>query len=54
MSDITEAEAALLMLEMKLQIMEIGLRSLNSIIEECATALADVEKSVEAIYGSSN
>jgi len=54
MSDITEAEAALLMLEMKLQIMEIGLKTINSIIEECVASLADVEKSVEAIYGSDN
>ncbi len=54
MSDITEAEAALLMLELKLQVMEIGLKSLNSIIEECAVAVADIEKTVGEIYGSDN
>ena len=54
MSDISETDAALLMLELKLQVMEIGLKSLNSIIEECAAAVADIEKTVGEIYGSGN
>ncbi len=54
MNDITEEEAALLMLELKLQVMEIGLRSLNTIIEECAKSVADIEKTIEELYGSDN
>jgi hypothetical protein len=52
--DISETEQILLMLEMKLQVMEIGLRSLNKIIDECARSLDDVESAVKEIYGSDN
>jgi hypothetical protein len=54
MKDISETEAAVLMLDMKLQIMEIGLKSLSKIIDECAASLDDVEKAVKEIYGSDN
>ena len=52
MNNLTETEAAYLMLEMKLQVMEIGLKSLNTILDECAKSLDDVEKAVKEIYGS--
>jgi hypothetical protein len=52
MKDISETEEALLLLELKLQVMEIGLRSLDKIISECAKSLDDAEKAVKEIYGS--
>lgn len=52
MSDITEEEAAILMVEMKLQIMEISLKSLSTIIEQCAQSVADLEKTIGELYGS--
>lgn len=52
MKDISERDEALLMLEMKLQIMEIGLKTLNEIINECAKSLDNVEAAVKEIYGS--
>jgi hypothetical protein len=54
MSDISETDAALLMLELKLQVMEIGLRSLNKIIEECVKSVDDIEQFVKENYGSDN
>lgn len=54
MSDISKEEADLLMLELKLQVMEIGLKSLNKIIEECAQTVDDLEKAVKELYGSDN
>jgi hypothetical protein len=54
MSDISEREAALLMVEMRLQLLEIGLNSLNNIIDECAKSVDDMEKAVKEIYGSNN
>jgi uncharacterized coiled-coil protein SlyX len=52
MKDITEREAALLMVEMRLQLLEIGLNSLNKIIDECAESVDQMEKAVKEIYGS--
>ena len=52
MKDITEREAALLMIEMKLQLLEVGLSALNNIIEECAQTVNQLEDSVKEIYGS--
>lgn len=54
MSDITEREEALLMIELKLQLLEIGLKSLNTVIEECAKTVDALEQTVKEIYGSDN
>lgn len=54
MSDITEREEALLMVELKLQMLEIGLKSLNSIIDDCVKTVDDLENKVKEIYGSDN
>jgi hypothetical protein len=54
MKDISKDEADLLMLELKLQVMEIGLKSLSKIIEECAQSVDDLENAVKELYGSDN
>jgi prefoldin subunit 5 len=54
MKDISEKEAALLMIEMKLQLLEVGLSALNKIIDECAQTVDQMEKAIKENYGSSN
>lgn len=52
MKDISEREEALLMLELKLQLLEIGLSSLNKVIEDCTATVDALEETVKEIYGS--
>lgn len=54
MKDISEREEALLMIELKLQLLEIGLKSLNKVLDECATTVDALEQTVKEIYGSRN
>ena len=52
MKDISEREEALLMIELKLQLLEIGLNSLNKVIEDCTASVDALEQAVKEIYGS--
>lgn len=52
MSDITEREEALLMIELKLQLLEIGLKSLSDVLEACTATVDALEQTVKEIYGS--
>ena len=54
MSDITERDEALLMIELKLQLLEIGLKSLNKVLEDCTATVDALEEAVKEIYGSAN
>jgi hypothetical protein len=49
MSDISETEKDLLMVEIKLQLMESSLKSLNKIIEECQSSVDDLERLVNKL-----
>jgi hypothetical protein len=52
MKDITEEEAALLMLELKMQVLEIGLKSLSKIIDECQASVDNLELAIKAYNGA--
>jgi hypothetical protein len=52
MNDITEEEAALLMIELKMQVLEIGLRSLSKIIDECQASVDALEIAIKAYDGA--
>lgn len=54
MNDITETEAALLMLELKLEVMEIGLRTVTKILDECSESVDKLEATIKELYGSNN
>jgi hypothetical protein len=52
MNDITDQEAALLMLELKMQVLEIGLKSLSKIIDECQASVDNLELAIKAYNGA--
>ena len=54
MSDITQREETLLMIELKLQLLEIGLKSLSDVLEACTATVDALEQTVKEIYGSRN